>query len=125
MNRTFLPLALLLLASPAPAEVMNCNVSGTTLFTLIDFDTVAKTAVMTDNFGKETPGKITLIRDMSSGKKKLNISAEYEINNTQIDIDLIIVPVRDEEYSVGMAGYSEKDGKRLLEIAGKDKAMCF
>jgi hypothetical protein len=125
MNKILLLCALLSTAPAATAEVMNCNVSGKTLFTLIDFDTATKTAVMTDNFGKETPGKITLIRDMGNGKKKLNIAAEYTINNTVIDIDLIIVPVLDEEYSVGMAGYSEKDGKRLLEIAGKDKAMCF
>jgi hypothetical protein len=124
MNRKLLLSALLFTASAASADVMNCNVSGG-LFTLIDFDTAAKTAVMTDTFGKETPGKITLVRDTGGGKKKLNIYAEYEINNTPIDIDLIIVPVQDEEYSVGMAGYSEKDGKRLLEIAGKDKAMCF
>ncbi len=125
MNRILCLSAILLSAPAASADMMNCNVSGTTLFTLIDFDTVAKTAVLTDTFGKETPGKITLIRDMRNGKKKLNISAEYMINNTPIDIDLIVVPVQDEEYSVGMAGYSEKDGKRLLEIAGKDKAMCF
>jgi hypothetical protein len=125
MNRKLLLSILLLTASAASADVMNCNVSGKTLFTLIDFDTTAKTAMLTDTFGKETPAKITLIREMGAGKKKLNISAEYEINNTPIDIDLIIVPVMDEEYSVGMAGYSEKDGKRLLEIAGKDKAMCF
>ena len=125
MNRTLLLSVLLLITSAASAEVMNCNVSGKTLFTLIDFDTEAKTAVLTDTFGKETPAKITLIRNIN-GKKKLNISVvEYEINNTLVDIDLIILPVQDEEYSVGMAGYSEKDGKRLLEIAGKDKAMCF
>ncbi len=125
MNKTLLLFALMLSASASSAEIMNCNVSGNTLFTLINLDAETKSASMTDTAGKITEGKITLIRDTGKGRNKFNVSLEYRFNNAPTHIDLIITPVLEEEYSVGMAGYIKRNGKQLLELAANDKAMCF
>jgi hypothetical protein len=118
-------LVFLIFAPTAFADAVSCNVDGKALFNLIDLDTVSKVAVLTDSFGNETRGKITLIRDAGNGKSKFNISLEYELNNTPAYLDLILAPVSDQEYSVGMAAYVLKGRKKLLEIASKDKAICF
>lgn len=125
MNKTLLLFALMLSVPASSAEIMNCNVSGNTLFTLINLDAGTKSASMTDTSGKVTEGKITLIRGTEKGRNKFNVSLEYRFNNAPTHIDLIITPVLEEEYSVGMAGYIKRNGKQLLELAANDKAMCF
>ncbi|MBI5891904.1 MAG: hypothetical protein HZB47_14745 [Nitrosomonadales bacterium] len=125
MNKTILLVALLQIAPAAGAEVMNCNVSGESLFNLINLDTESKQAVLTDSYGRNTQGKITLVRDAGNGKSKFNVSLEYAINDTPTHIDMIIVPVYEEEYKVGMAGYSGTGKKKLLDIVSGGKAMCF
>lgn len=125
MNKTLLLFALMLSVPASSAEIMNCNVSGNTLFTLINLDAETKSASMTDTAGKVTEGKITLIRGTEKGRNKFNVSLEYRFNNAPTHIDLIITPVLEEEYSVGMAGYIKRNGKQLLELAANDKAMCF
>jgi hypothetical protein len=125
MKKTILLMALFLAAPATSAEVMNCNMSGELLFNLINLDTESKLAAMTDSYGKTTEGKITLIRDAGNGKSKFNVSLEYTINDTPTHIDMIIVPVLEEEYKVGMAGYSGTGKMKLLEITSSEKAMCF
>ena len=70
-------------------------------------------------------GRITLIREHGKGASEFNVSFEYKMNNTPTHIDLIIVPVNEDTYRVGVAGYIKKNGKNYLDIADNDEAMCF
>ena len=125
MKKTLLLILLLVSAPAVVADGLSCNVDGKVLFNLIILDETSKVAMLTDGFGKDTQGKLTLVRDAGNGKKKFNISLEYKLDDTPIHFDLIIAPVAEDEYSIGIAGYSLNRKKQLLEIVSKDKAMCF
>ena len=125
MHKSIALIALLLASNHSYAEIMNCNLGENALFHIINLDTESKSAVMTDRFGKNTDGKISQIRTQGKEKSKYNVSLVYKINNVPTHIDLIIMPVLEETYKVGMAGYIEKDKKKILDIASNDDAMCF
>ena len=125
MKTTLLLILLLMAVPPASADTMSCNVGGKALFTLIELDTASKQVVMTDTFGKETKGKITSVRAAGSGKNRFNVAFEYRLNDTPTFFDMIIVPVSEEGYSVGMAGYIRQGRNKVLEATSKDEAMCF
>jgi len=125
MHRKILLVALCLVSTNLFAEKMNCNMSGTALFPMIDLDSESRSAVITDRFGKNTDGKITLVRKAGNDKNKFNVTLDYKLNNILTHIDLIIIPTTGDSYKVGMAGYVDKDKKKILDLAANDDAMCF
>lgn len=125
MHKYFLQLTLLLVSNLSYAEMINCNMGENALFPMINMDIESKSAEMTDRYGKSTEGKITLIRNLEKEKHKFNVSLEYKINNIPTHIDLIIIPTTGDSYKVGMAGYAERDKKKILDIVANDEAMCF
>ena len=125
MYKTILMFALSLSINQSYAEMMNCNMGENALFPMINLDTETKSAMMTDRSGKNADGKITLIRNQGKEKTMFNVSLEYKINNITNYIDLIIIHATGETYKVGMAGYIEKNKKKILDIVANDDAMCF
>ncbi len=125
MERIFILIALLSLPWHSFAETVNCNMGGNALFSVINLDTVSRSAVMIDRSGRSADGKITLIRNQEREKSRYNVSLEYRINNVPTHIDLLIVPVAEDTYRVGMAGYVERNKKKILDIAANDEAICF
>ena len=125
MGKSSLLVVLMLLASSLHAETINCNLSGKSLFSLINLDTKAKTAELKDTSGRSSAAKINAVRPSGNGKDKINIAMEYEIDNAPIHLDIIIVPVGEEEYRVGIAGYGGNGKKKVLDLVSEDKAMCF
>ncbi len=125
MERIFVLIALLSLPGHLFAETVNCNMGGNALFSVISLDSEARSAVMTDRSGRSADGKITLIRNQEREKRKYNVSLEYRINNIPTHIELLIVPVAEDTYRIGMAGYVERNKKQILDIAANDEAICF
>jgi hypothetical protein len=125
MERIFVLIASLSLAGHSFAETVNCNMGGDALFSVINLDTASRSAVMIDRAGRSADGKITLIRSQEKEKSKYNVALEYRINNVPIHIELLIVPVAEDTYRVGMAGYVDRNKKKVLDIAANDEAICF
>lgn len=125
MYKKLLLITLLFSTTNSFAEISSCNVGGSAVFTRIELNAGAKKAAITDQFERKVDGRITLIREHGNGVKEFNVSFEYKMNNTPTHVDLIIVPVNEDTYRVGVAGYIKKNGKNYLEIAGNDEAMCF
>jgi hypothetical protein len=113
MGRIFVLIALLSLPGHSYAE------------SVINLDTVSRSAVMIDRSGRSADGKITLIRNQEKERSRYNVSLEYRINNVPTHIELLIVPVAEETYRVGMAGYVDRNKKKVLDIASSDEAICF
>ncbi len=125
MYKNLLLVALLFSTTTSFAEITSCNVGGSAVFTRIELNARAKKAAITDQFERKVDGRITLIREREKGVNEFNISFEYKLNNVPTHVDLIIVPVFEDTYRVGVAGYIKKNGKNYLDIAGNDEAMCF
>ena len=125
MCKNLLLIALLLSTTNTFAEISSCNVGGSAVFTKIDLNAETRKAAITDQFEHKVDGRITLIREHGKGASEFNVSFEYKMNNTPTHIDLIIVPVNEDTYKVGVAGYIKKNGKNYLDIADNDEAMCF
>ncbi len=125
MEKIFVLIALLSLPGYSFAETVNCNMGGNALFSVINLDTGARSAVMIDRSGRSADGKITLIRSQEKEKSRYNVSLDYRINNVPTHLELLIVPVAEDTYRVGMAGYVERNKKKVLDIASSDEAICF
>ncbi len=125
MERIFVLIALLSLSAHSFSETVNCNMGGNSLFSVINLDTASRSAVMIDRSGRSADGKITLIRSQEAERSKYNVSLDYRINNVPTHIELLIVPVAEDTYRVGMAGYVDRNKKKVLDITSSDEAICF